>query len=102
MKNDSEPFNILFLCTVNSARSIIGEYLIRRIAPQQFNSLSAGVKPTGKVNPYALRMLKEIYHIDASDARSKDTDEVRHIEFDFVITVCDHARETCPIWPGQP
>lgn len=96
------PFKILFLCTGNSARSILGEYLIRRIAPGRFESFSAGAKPTGKVNPVVLRVLKENYHIDASDARSKSWKEFKDLRFDFVITVCDNARESCPIWPGQP
>jgi arsenate reductase (thioredoxin) len=99
--NDN-PYKILFLCTGNSARSIFGEYLIKRIGKDRFQSYSAGTEPTGKVNSYTLRVLKEVYHIDASDARSKSCEEVNHIGFDFVITVCDRAKETCPVWPGQP
>lgn len=97
------PFKILFLCTGNSARSILGEYLIRRVAPGRFESFSAGSSPVGKVNPYAIRTLNE-YRIDASDARSKSVDEYidKGFKFDFVITVCDNARENCPVWPGQP
>jgi len=93
---------ILFLCTGNSARSIIAEYLLRRCAEGRFETYSAGSYPTGTVNPYALRVLKELYHIDANEARSKSWDEYEAVEFDFVITVCDNARESCPIWPGQP
>jgi len=93
---------ILFLCTGNSARSIIAEYLLRRCAEGRFETYSAGSYPTGTVNPYALRVLKELYHTDASEARSKPWDEYEGVEFDFVITVCDNARESCPIWPGQP
>src|SRR5882724_12903625 len=93
---------ILVLCTGNSARSIIAEYLLRRCAEGRFETYSAGSYPTGTVNPYALRVLKELYHIDASEARSKSRDEYEGVEFDFVITVCDNARESCPIWPGQP
>jgi arsenate reductase len=100
--SDKRPYKILFLCTGNSARSILAEYLIRRTARDKFESYSAGSFPTGKVNPYALRVLKELYHIDASDARSKSWEEYQSIEFDFVITVCDNARESCPYWPGQP
>jgi arsenate reductase (thioredoxin) len=96
------PFNILFLCTGNSARSIFGEYLIRRVAKHRFVSFSAGVKPKGQVHPMTVRILQEIYKIDASEARSKSCDEYRDVAFDFVITVCDHAQETCPVWPGQP
>jgi len=54
------------------------------------------------VNPYALRVLSQLYHIDAGGARSKSCDEFKSFKFDFVITVCDNAREHCPIWPGQP
>ena len=98
----TQPFKILFLCTGNSARSILGEYLIRRIAPGRFESYSAGAQPTGKINPLVLRVLREHYKIDASDARSKSWTEYKDVAFDFVITVCDHARESCPVWPGQP
>ena len=95
MSND-QPYKILFLCTGNSARSILAEYLIRRIGRDKFESYSAGSFPTGKVNPFALRVLKDLYHIDASEARSKSWDEYKDVEFDFVVTVCDNARETCP------
>lgn len=102
---DSEkPFNILFLCTGNSARSILAEYILRRIGRGRFQTFSAGAKPKGIVNPLALRVLKEMYHIDASDARSKSWEEFTELKvhFDFVITVCDSAKETCPVFPGQP
>ena len=93
---------VLFLCTGNSARSILAEYLLKRIGQSRFEVFSAGTYPVGEVNPLALRVLKELYHIDASDARSKSTEEFKDSDFDFVITVCDNARETCPVWPGQP
>lgn len=96
------PFKILFLCTGNSARSILGEYLIRRIAGDRFDSYSAGADPAGVVNPIAIQTLKDTFKIDASDARSKSWDEFEGTHFDFVITVCDNARESCPVWPGQP
>ncbi|SDT91001.1 arsenate reductase [Verrucomicrobium sp. GAS474] len=98
----SKPFKILFLCTGNTARSVFGEFLIKRIGQGRFESYSAGANPKGKVNPYTLRVLSEIYKIDASSARSKGWDEFRNVHFDFVITVCDNARESCPVWPGQP
>src|SRR5258708_5946065 len=98
----TKPFKILFLCTGNSARSILGEYLIRRIAPGRFESFSAGANPSGKVNPIVLQVLKENFKIDASDARSKSWSEYKDVHFDFVITVCDNAKESCPVWPGQP
>lgn len=93
---------VLFLCTGNSARSIFAENLLKRIGAGRFEVYSAGSYPTGTVNPYAIRVLKQLYHIDTSDARSKSWEEYKGIEFDFVITVCDNARESCPIWPGQP
>jgi len=93
---------ILFLCTGNSARSIFCEYLMKRTGGARFEVFSAGSNPTGIVNPLALRVLRDLYHIDASEARSKSWEEYRNTEFDFVITVCDQARESCPIWPGQP
>lgn len=98
----SEPFRLLFLCTGNSARSIFGEYLLRRLGGSRFAVYSAGAFPTGKVNPFALQVLKDCFQIEASEARSKSWEEFKDIQFDFVITVCDNARETCPIWPGQP
>ncbi len=100
----TKPYKILFLCTGNTARSILGEFLIKRIGQGKFESYSAGADPKGRINPYALRVLKEVYKIDASDARSKSWDEftAKGIEFDFVITVCDNAKESCPVWPGQP
>lgn len=96
------PYKFLFLCTGNSARSIIGEYLLRRLGGSRFQVYSAGSFPTGKVNPLAVQVLKDIYNIDASEARSKSWEEFKDVEFDFVVTVCDNARETCPVWPGQP
>ena len=100
--NRKPPYKVLILCTGNSARSILGEYLLRTKGRGRFEAFSAGAKPTGRVNPLALRVLGERYGIDATDARSKSWDEFRGVKFDFVITVCDHARETCPVWPGQP
>jgi arsenate reductase len=99
---ESRPYKFLFLCTGNSARSIFGEYLLRRLGGSRFQVFSAGSFPTGKVNRFAIQVLRDVYHIDASDARSKSWEEFKDIEFDFVVTVCDNARETCPVWPGQP
>lgn len=102
MKIQSSPVKVLFLCTGNSARSIFGEYLLRRAGGERFEVHSAGASPTGKVNPFAIRVLKDVYGIDASSARSKSWEEFTGTEFDFVITVCDNARDTCPVWPGRP
>ena len=99
---ESRPYKFLFLCTGNSARSIIGEYLLRRLGGPRFQVFSAGAFPTGKVNPLAIQVLKDVYNIDASAARSKSWEEFQDVEFDFVVTVCDNARESCPVWPGQP
>jgi len=96
------PFKVLFLCTGNSARSIFAEYFLERLGGRRFEAHSAGACPSGTVNPITLEVLRERFNIDASDARSKSWDEFRNVRFDFVITVCDHARETCPVWPGQP
>lgn len=98
----SKPYNFLFLCTGNSARSIIGEYLLGRLGGSRFQVFSAGAFPTGEVNPLAIQVLKDVYNIDASGARSKSWEEFKDIEFDIVVTVCDNARESCPVWPGQP
>ncbi len=97
-----KQFKILFLCTGNSARSILGEYLIRRAAPDRFDSMSAGSNPTGKVNSLVQRVLLENFKIDSAAARSKSWMEFKEVRFDFVITVCDNAKESCPVWPGQP
>jgi len=98
----SNPYKFLFLCTGNSARSIFGEYLLRRLGGSRFQVFSAGSFPTGIVNPLAVQVLKDVYNIDASEARSKSWEEFEGVEFDFVVTVCDNARESCPVWPGQP
>src|SRR5471030_1928184 len=96
------PLKVLILCTGNSARSILGEYLLRQIGRGRFETFSAGSHPTGRVNPLAIRVLREKYNLDASAARSKSADEFRGVKLDLVITVCDHAREACPVWPGVP
>ena len=98
------PFKVLFLCTGNSARSIFGEYILKFLGRDRFECHSAGANPTGQVNPLTTKVLRERLKIDASDARSKSWEEFMDagVEFDFVITVCDHAKESCPVWPGQP
>jgi arsenate reductase (thioredoxin) len=96
------PHKVLILCTGNSARSIIAEYLLRIKGKGRFETHSAGAKPTGRVNPLALWVLKEHYGIDASDARSKSWDKFKNVKFDFVITVCDNAKESCPVFLGHP
>ena len=96
------PFKTLILCTGNSGRSILGEYLLRAKGKGRLDVFSAGARPSGSVNPLTIRVLREKYGLDATAARSKSWDEFKGVHFDFVITVCDHARETCPVWPGHP
>lgn len=95
-------YQVLFLCTGNSARSIMAEYLLRTLGKGRFETFSAGSNPTGRVNPFTVEVLERHFAIDARSARSKSWDEFRDRSFDFVITVCDQARQTCPRWPGQP
>ncbi|MDX2257297.1 MAG: arsenate reductase ArsC [Hyphomicrobiaceae bacterium] len=98
-------YNVLFLCTHNSARSVIGECIINALGKGRFRGYSAGSHPRGAVNPYALEMLERLNY-DTSRLRSKSWDEFAAPgapPLDFVFTVCDDAAgETCPHWPGQP
>lgn len=89
---------VLFLCTGNSARSQMAEGLLRDKAGDQFDVFSAGTRPAG-LNPNAVKALSEV-GIDISGNRSKSVDEFAGQEFDYVFTVCDNARESCPIFPG--
>ncbi len=89
---------VLILCTGNSARSQMAEGLLRHDAGEQFEVASAGTRP-GKVRAEAVAVMKEI-GIDISDHRSKSVDEFATQSFDYILTVCDHARETCPTYPG--
>ena len=94
----SEPIRVLFVCTGNSARSIMAEALLRRHGSDRFEIHSAGTDPRG-VNPLTLRVLADA-GIDASWARSKSVNEFLGQRFDYVITVCDQARQVCPVFPG--
>ena len=99
------PINLLFLCTGNSARSLIAEGVLRQLGGTAFNAFSAGSHPTGMPNPHAIAVLRQ-HDIDTSFARSKSWDEFAGADaphLDLIITVCDNAAgETCPIWPGRP
>jgi arsenate reductase (thioredoxin) len=96
--------NILFLGSGNSARSIFAEYFIRKLGKGKFTPFSAGINPEQQINPYVVRVLKELYKVDASDARPKSWDEFKDATLDFIITSSDHARGQTPpwAWTGNP
>jgi protein-tyrosine-phosphatase len=99
------PYNVLFLCTGNSARSVMAEAILNQAGQGKFRAFSAGSQPKGQIHPYTLDLLRKL-HFDVSGMRSKSWLEFSQTDspkLDFVFTVCDDAAgETCPYWPGQP
>jgi len=96
--SDKEKKKVLFLCTHNSARSQMAEGILRNLYGDKFEVFSAGIEPS-RVNPHAIEVMQEI-GIDISAHSSKSIDKFEGVKIDYVVTVCDHAKESCPTFPG--
>ncbi len=101
----NKTYTVLFLCTANSARSILAEAILNHVANGRFRAYSAGSEPAGRVNPFALQLLEQ-QNLPTENLRSKSWEEFANPDaphIDFIFTVCDNAAdEACPIWPGKP
>lgn len=100
--NVQTPLRVLFLCTGNAARSQMAEALLRQLSHGRAEVFSAGTAPQQSVHPIAREVLEQKYQIDTSEMRPKSMQQFLGQRFDFVITVCDKAAETCPAFPGDP
>ena len=97
-----QPLSVLFLCTGKSARSQMAEALLRKLSRDQIEVHSAGSAPKTEVHPMARAVLEKEYNIDTTDLRTKSLDRFLDRQFDYVITLCDQAAESCPVFPGDP
>jgi len=102
MESSGQKLKILFICTWNASRSIFAEYFMRELGSDRFDPYSAGVKPKGEVSPITLKVLKEKFRIDASDARSKSWEDFKTQHLDFIVSVSEQAEETSHAFPDKP
>jgi protein-tyrosine-phosphatase len=100
--NDLHVFNVLFLCTGNSARSQMAEAILRHLSRGDVDVRSAGSDPRPEINPLAREAVKKVFGLDMTGQRPKSVGELAHERFDCVVTVCDRAAEACPTFPGAP
>lgn len=99
---DQEPLRVLFLCTGNSARSQIGEALLRHMSRGQVEVVSAGSRPRPEIHPFARKAVRDLFGLEMAGQRPKPLEDFVGSRFDYVITVCDRAAESCPVFPDDP